>query len=70
MGRALEASFVALMVIIVAFVVVPWVFTRSKRARDKYGDKVTKGANVKDIRDARKQDDLDGPDGPHGRPTV
>ena len=43
MGRALELSFIALIVIIVAFAVVPWVFARSTKAKRKWGDSVQNG---------------------------
>ena len=68
MGRALELSFIALIVIIVAFAVVPWVFARSTKAKRRWGDSVQRG----DIPPPppRAEEDVDGPDGPHNRPTI
>jgi hypothetical protein len=43
MGRALELSFIALIVIIVAFAIVPWVFARSTKAKRRWGDSIQKG---------------------------
>lgn len=76
MGRALELSFIALVVIIVAFAVVPWVFARSTKAKRRWGDSVQRGEIHPpppvwvDPDEWAAEKDLDGPDGPHGRPTV
>lgn len=63
MGRALELSFIALIVIIVAFAVVPWVFARSTKTKRRWGDSIRRG-------EVPPTEDLDGPDGPHGRSTI